>query len=57
LIKDIREEDREKWEKMLGLHGINLRHSSLELNWQLPDFDQQALQLKNTLVQALEEKK
>jgi rubredoxin len=56
LIKDIRETDREKWERMLGLYGINLRHSSLELNWQLPDFDQQALHLKNTLVRALEDK-
>jgi rubredoxin len=56
LIKDIREKDLVHWEKMLGLHGINLRHSSLELNWQLPDLNQQALKLKNTLVQALEER-
>ncbi len=38
------------------MHGINTRHSALELNWQLPDLDQAALALRNSLVRELEEK-
>lgn len=56
LIKDIREEDRLQWEKMLGMHSINIQHSALELNWQLPDLDQEAMELKNALVRELVEK-
>jgi rubredoxin len=56
LIKDIREEDRLQWEKLLGLYGVNIGHSAVELNWQLPDLDKEAMQLKITLVQKLEEK-
>jgi len=56
LIKDIREEERIRWEILLGKHGINIRHSSLELHWQLPDLDQQALELKNKLVSVFDSK-
>ncbi|WP_044208577.1 rubredoxin [Flammeovirga sp. OC4] len=42
------------WEKLLGKFGINVRHSSLELNWHLPVLDKEALDLKNYLVRALD---
>lgn len=50
IIKGISEEDRPKWEFLCGNNGINLRHSSLELNWHLPVLDDSALKLKNYLV-------
>jgi rubredoxin len=50
IVKDISEEDRSKWELLCGNNGINLRHSSLELNWHLPVLDDAALKLKNYLV-------
>lgn len=56
LIKDIKEEDRIKWEVLLGKHGINIRHSSLELHWQLPDMDEEALRLKKHLVKSFDDK-
>ena len=34
--------------------GLNLRHSSLELNWHVPVMDEEALELKNYLVRALD---
>jgi len=55
LIKDIKEDDRIKWEILLGKHGINIRHSSLELHWQLPDMDKEALELKKYLVNKFDE--
>lgn len=53
LIKGIRTEDRSRWEKLLGSFGINMRHSSLELNWHVPVLDDEALALKNDLVREL----
>lgn len=50
IVKDIAEEDRSKWEFLCGINGINLRHSSLELNWHLPVLNEKALKLKNYLV-------
>lgn len=50
IIKGIAESERIEWEKLLSAHGINSRHSSLELNWQTPDLDRQAIRLKNDLV-------
>lgn len=50
IVKGIAEEDRSKWEFLCGINGINLRHSSLELNWHLPVLDKHALKLKNYLV-------
>jgi hypothetical protein len=50
LIKDIKESDWLKWIKLLGKYGINIRHSSLELNWRIPDFDNFAIDLKQYLV-------
>ncbi len=50
LIKDIKENDWLKWIKLLGKYSINIRHSSLELNWRIPDFDNFAIELKQYLV-------
>ncbi|MFH5886056.1 rubredoxin [Halalkalibaculum sp. DA3122] len=50
IVKGIREEDRDKWELLCGRNGINLRHSSLELNWHLPVLNEHALKLKKYLV-------
>lgn len=54
-IKGIGEHHRIMWEKLLGKHGVNIRHSALELNWQLPDMDAEAQQLKNFLVRQFDE--
>ncbi|SHN31392.1 Nitrite/Sulfite reductase ferredoxin-like half domain-containing protein [Cyclobacterium lianum] len=54
IIKGIAEKDRLSWEKLLGKFGINIRHSSLELNWHLPVLDQEAMEIKNYLVRALD---
>ncbi len=49
LIKGIEEEDRIKWEMLLGQFGVNIRHAAVDLNWQLPDLDDKAAELKSTL--------
>ncbi|REE05627.1 rubredoxin domain-containing protein [Marinoscillum furvescens] len=54
VIKGIFEKDRIGWEKLMGKFGMNLRHSSLELNWHLPALDQEALDLKFYLVRELD---
>lgn len=55
IIKGIAEKDKIKYEKLLGKHGINMRHSSLELNWHLPVLDEEALQLKRYLVRTFDQ--
>lgn len=55
IIKGISERDKIKYEKLLGKHGINMRHSSLELNWHLPVLDEDALQLKRFLVRTFDQ--
>lgn len=55
IIKGIRSEKRIHWEKLMGRFGINLRHSSLELNWHLPVMDEEALNLKTYLVRELDQ--
>ena len=55
IVKGITEKDRIVWEKLLGKWGINIRHSSLELNWHLPVLDKEALELKTYLVRALDQ--
>ncbi|AZQ62620.1 rubredoxin domain-containing protein [Flammeovirga pectinis] len=54
IVKGIDSKNIINWEKLLGKFGINVRHSSLELNWHLPVLDQEALELKNFLVRALD---
>jgi rubredoxin len=55
IIKGIGEKDKIKFEKLLGKYGINMRHSSLELNWHLPVLDEEALQLKRYLVRTFDQ--
>lgn len=55
IIKGISEKDKLKYEKLLGKYGINMRHSSLELNWHLPVLDEEALQLKRYLVRTFDQ--
>lgn len=50
IIKGIPQESKIAWEKLLGKFGINVRHSSLELNWHLPLADKEALNLKKYIV-------
>jgi rubredoxin len=56
LVKGIREESQLGWEKMLGKFTLLTQHSSLELNWQLPDLDPTAIRLRDSLVRELDEK-
>jgi rubredoxin len=56
VVKNIQDSDRIKWEMLLGKYGINIRHSSLELHWQLPDLDENALKLKNRIVRSFDDK-
>ncbi|MEO0333673.1 MAG: rubredoxin, partial [Bacteroidota bacterium] len=56
VVKGIADRDRLSWEKLLGKYGINMRHSSLELNWHLPVADGEALDLKNYLVRVLDQR-
>ncbi len=55
VIKGIRDKHRVVWEQLTGRFGINLRHSSLELNWHLPVMDEEALKLKRYLVRELDQ--
>lgn len=55
IIQGIRAEHIIGWEKLMGKSGMNLRHSSLELNWHLPVMHEECLQLKNSLVRALDQ--
>src|SRR5690606_9303943 len=41
VIKPIRHGEHLKWEKIMGQLGINMRHSSLELNWHIPALDEE----------------
>ncbi len=55
IIKGIKTSDRIRWDKLMGKFGINMRHSSLELNWHLPVLDKEALDLKRFLVRELDQ--
>ncbi len=46
IIKGIKEDDRFKWEKLLGQYGINIRHNISELIWKVRDLDDSAVKLK-----------
>ena len=55
IVKGIVERDMIGWEKLLGKWGINMRHSSLEMNWHLPALDPNALEIKQYLVRELDQ--
>ncbi|RXP55480.1 rubredoxin domain-containing protein [Lutibacter sp. HS1-25] len=50
IIKGLHRNHKLSLEKLLGKRGINVRHSSLELNWHLPVDDTEALELKKFIV-------
>ena len=50
LVKGIRARALPAWEKLLGEFGVNVRHSSLELNWHIPVLDSEALKAKRRIV-------
>lgn len=50
IVKGIPRKFKLQWEKLLGSFGINVRHSSLELNWHLPLADETALELKRYII-------
>ncbi len=50
IVKGIPMKSKLLWEKFLGKHGINVRHSMLELNWHLPVANKDAIKLKKFLV-------
>ena len=51
LIKDIRKDDLIYWNQIIGQFGINMRHSSFDLNWHLPLLSKQALRLKTFITE------
>ncbi len=56
VIKNIQEQDRIKWEMLLGDYGYNLRHSCSDLIWKTPDLDKRAYKIKKRIVRALDNK-
>lgn len=50
IVKGIHKRYKLGLEKLLGKKGINVRHSSLELNWHLPVDNKEALELKKSIV-------
>ncbi len=46
IIKEIQEENLTDWKHLLAGNNISIGHSYAELNWQLNDFDNDAVQLK-----------
>ncbi len=55
VVKGIEKEYKFMLEKFLGQRGINIRHSSLELNWHLPVNDISALKLKRFIVKSFDQ--
>lgn len=55
IVKGIYKEDKLTLEKFLGKRGINVRHSSLELNWHIPVADKDALELKEFIVKSFDQ--
>lgn len=55
IIKGIKQKSRPELERFLGQHGINVRHSQLEMNWHVPVDDIDALELKKFLVRSFDQ--
>lgn len=54
VVKEIQEKDLFHWHRLLGRFGINMRHSSFELNWHLPLRDAGAQRLKRFIVKTFD---
>lgn len=50
IVKGIEARERIQWEKLLGKHGVNLRHSSNELNWIVDDINSEEIELKKQII-------
>lgn len=50
IIRNIEQEHRPLWDYLLGKYGINVRHAANELNWQIPDNNEDALVLKRHII-------
>nr|WP_294899701.1 rubredoxin [uncultured Pedobacter sp.] len=55
IIKSINPNDRKFWSHLLDKYRLNVRHAANELNWQLEDVCEEALDLKLHLVKHFEE--
>jgi len=55
IVKGIEKKYKFMLEKFLGQRGINVRHSSLELNWHLPVDNTTALKLKRFIVKSFDQ--
>lgn len=53
IIKGIEEKDRQAWNHLLEKHRVNMRHAANELNFQVEENSDDALQLKQQLVKEL----
>ena len=53
IIKDIDGASRKDWNHLLDKHQINVRHAANELNFQVEDYNIEALKLKHHLVKYL----
>jgi len=54
LVKNIKESDKIYWEQLLGIYGINMRHSSFDMFWHLPYGSKKAFSLKKYIVNQLD---
>lgn len=55
IVKGVDKEYKFMLEKFLGQRGINVRHSSLELNWHLPVDNPEAAKLKRFIVKSFDQ--
>lgn len=55
IVKSIQQNDRKFWSHLLDKHRLNVRHAANELNWQLEEVCDEALDLKRHLVRCFEE--
>lgn len=55
LVKDIRETDLAGWNQLLGRFGIRTNLPAWHLNWQVPNTDQRAVNLRNSVLLQLED--
>lgn len=53
IVKNIDPQDRNRWDVLLAVHQINVRHAANELNFQIEDHTPAALALKMYLVHQL----
>ncbi|MFN6943403.1 MAG: rubredoxin [Cytophagaceae bacterium] len=56
IIKNIREEHVGLWEELLGKFKINTCHSSLEVNFTIPDLDTEALKLRKFIFSVFDDR-